>query len=220
MDNFYTKQFDAPSKYNEPLLETENFKVIPSLGSLVEGWVLVVPKKHYLSFGYLENTLFIELNYLHKQVIKILQDLFRKDVIAFENGSLSKGSYLGCGVDYAHMHYVPLEIDLKKLVNEFYGGKVVWERISTLVSMKNKIQNSKPYLFIDTNIRDKFICEIHEPYSQLIRKFIANEIGKSNQYDWKRFRFDDNIEKTIKIFSSLRPLNENKRNFNKVNVFQ
>ena len=31
------------------ILETDNFSCVPSIGSFVEGYILVIPKKHYLS---------------------------------------------------------------------------------------------------------------------------------------------------------------------------
>lgn len=200
MSQLYTKQFELPTKYNQPLLETENFKVIPSLGSLVEGWVLIVPKKHYLSFGYLESYFFDELNYLHNKVIATLKQLYNKNIIAFENGTLDVGSSIGCGVDYAHIHYVPLEIDVISLVNEFYNSSIKWEKVASLLATKKKIGSSTPYLFVENNQREKYICEIFQPYSQLIRKIIAKHAGKDDQFDWKKYHFEDNINKTIEKF--------------------
>jgi diadenosine tetraphosphate (Ap4A) HIT family hydrolase len=205
----YTKQFELPLIYNQPLLETENFKVVPSLGSLVEGWVLIVPKKHYLSFGYLENYLFDELDYLHNKVIFTLQQLYNKEVVAFENGTLNLGSFIGCGVDYAHIHYVPIDLDIRHLINDLYKETIEWEKLSTLIDLKKKIKNSTPYLFFEDNNRDKFICDIYQPQSQLIRKLIAKHIGKAEQYDWKRYHFEENINRTIEKFETYMAENEN-----------
>lgn len=207
MSQLYTKKFELPIQYNQTLIETENFKVIPSLGSIVEGWLLIVPKKHYLSFGYLENYLFDELEYLHNYVIKTLQYLYNKHVIVFENGTIELGSFIGCGVDYAHIHYVPLEIDIKSSVNEFYGN-ICWEKVSGLISTRSMIEKSTPYLFVEDNNRDKYMCEINQPYSQLVRKIIAKHVGKVEQYDWKRFPFEGNIIRTIEKFEAHAAIRE------------
>ena len=45
------REDSAPAVWNEPILESQNFVVVPSLGSLVEGWTLLLPKSHYLSMG-------------------------------------------------------------------------------------------------------------------------------------------------------------------------
>jgi len=202
-----TKQFELPTVYNKTLLESENFKVIPSLGSMVEGWVLIVPKKHYLSFGYLEAYYFEELNELHCELSSKLKKIYNKNIISFENGSFTSGSSIGCGVDYAHIHYVPIDIDIKQKVNDAYNNTLSWQKISSLLSVKNTIENLSSYLFIEDVNSQKFLCEIDKPYSQLIRQIIANHLGIPEQYDWKAFHFEENIKKTIEKFNN-KTLNE------------
>ena len=80
---FYTSDF-----YNQILFETDNFTVKPSLGSFVEGWLLIVPKKHYISLGSMDDpTLFKELNSLINKIGEIVQKEYG-DYVIFENGSL------------------------------------------------------------------------------------------------------------------------------------
>ena len=211
MNQTYTKQFESLTLYNQPLFETDNFKVVPSLGSLVEGWLLIVPKKHYLSFGYLEKNLFNELSLLHNFVVNSLESIYNKGVISFENGTFNHGSCIGCGVDYAHIHYVPIEVDIKQLIDEFYNFSINWEKANSLLSLKNPIENHAPYIFIENNYRERFICEITTPHSQLIRKLIAKQIGMPEKYDWKKYFFEENIKKTIEkfeVYSSIKQMKE------------
>src|SRR5665647_1499292 len=107
-DSKYTKQFDKDEYYNSPLFETENFKVVPSLGAMIEGWLLIIPKEHFLSFAYIESDQFEEFEALQTEVVRILKDIYKTNVCVFENGAINCKSLVGCGVDYAHMHYVPL----------------------------------------------------------------------------------------------------------------
>src|SRR5689334_5777564 len=44
----------AVDPWDRPLLSTDNFYVVPSLGSLVEGWLLVIPKDHVISAAALD----------------------------------------------------------------------------------------------------------------------------------------------------------------------
>ena len=46
---------------NRVLYETENFKVLPGLGHIMEGYLLIVSKDHYISVGELPGKLFKEL---------------------------------------------------------------------------------------------------------------------------------------------------------------
>jgi len=41
--------------WDRPLLGSDHFVAIPSLGSLVRGWLLVVPRCHYLNLAKLPN---------------------------------------------------------------------------------------------------------------------------------------------------------------------
>ncbi|OFX42465.1 MAG: hypothetical protein A2046_08945 [Bacteroidetes bacterium GWA2_30_7] len=218
MNQFISKQFELPTVYNHSLIESENFKVIPSLGSMVEGWVLIVPKKHYLSFGYLEPLLFDELNELHCRVISTLKNIYNTNVISFENGSFTNDSYIGCGVDYAHIHYVPIDFDIKQQVNISYNNSLEWEKISSLLSLKSNIANLSSYLFIEDVKRDKFLCKINQPYSQLIRRLIATHLGIPEKFDWKKFYFEDNINKTIKTFKKM-SLNDVKLFYKRINSY-
>ena len=49
MNNCIFCNVDKSMYYNTILEETNNFFVIPTKGSLVDGYVLIVSKKHYLN---------------------------------------------------------------------------------------------------------------------------------------------------------------------------
>src|ERR1017187_4678860 len=72
--------------WNEPLIETEHFTVIPSLGALVEGWLLIVPKMHFISMGALPIDLRAEADGLEHQTRSLLKAKYRKPVVGFEHG--------------------------------------------------------------------------------------------------------------------------------------
>lgn len=199
MDIKCNKKFNNNSPYNISLLESEHFRVIPSLGSMVEGWVLIVPKKHYLSFIYLEDYLFEELNSLHNKLISLLKEIYKKNIIAFENGTIIEGTSVGCGVDYAHIHYIPLEMDIIKTINNSYD-KLTWLEVNEIKDLRSTVEPFKPYLFVQVTNEKKYVCSISNPQSQIIRKAIANYLGLPEKYDWKQFNFDNNIQNTISKF--------------------
>ena len=59
---------------NRIIHETENLHVIPSIGQIVEGYLLIVPKNHYLSIGQMPANLIAEVEetkeYLYKHISK------------------------------------------------------------------------------------------------------------------------------------------------------
>ena len=93
--------------WNEPLIETRNFVVIPSLGALVEGWVLVVPKEHRISMGALPAELRAEVENIERRVRRILRQRYGKPIVAFEHGPSGENHGTGCGVDMHTCTFFP-----------------------------------------------------------------------------------------------------------------
>src|ERR1700674_1783452 len=93
---------------NQPFLESRNFVVLPSLGALVEGWLLLVPKTHVICMGELSDNLTAEMQELKSRIRETLQRAYG-NVCAFEHGPSRAKTSLGCGVDHAHLHLVPAE---------------------------------------------------------------------------------------------------------------
>ena len=56
------------------LFQSENFIVFPSLGQIVEGYLLIATKKHYIALGAIPAELYPELEYVQKQVGRVLLD--------------------------------------------------------------------------------------------------------------------------------------------------
>ncbi len=104
--------------WNESLIESPNFVVLPSLGELVEGWVLVVPKAHFLSLAVLPDSLIPEMRDLQQIVCERLQRIYGP-VAVFEHGPAGEQHTVGCGVDHAHLHLVPVDFELSFAVAPF-----------------------------------------------------------------------------------------------------
>src|SRR5688572_22883211 len=92
--------------WDTPLFESENFSCVPSVGALVEGWLLVVPKNHALSCSRIGAGHRNEFASFVETVATALQ-LKYGVVSLFEHGAGRCRSSIGCGVDYAHLHLVP-----------------------------------------------------------------------------------------------------------------
>jgi len=195
------KKFFTSDFYNHVLFETDNFTVKPSLGSIVEGWLLIVPKEHYISLGSIVNPkLFDELNQLIEEIGFIVQKEYGKYVV-FENGSFCTNKLVGCGVDYAHLHFVPTDLDLIKEIEQRFNIKYKWERVSGIDSSVSFIKNEKPYLYFRNQQNESYITSDNNIPSQLFRKAIAESMSVGEQYDWKIYKFEDNIQRTIDKYS-------------------
>ena len=75
---------------NRIIYENDNFYVMVSVGAIVAGHLLIIPKKHYLSMGELPNNLLKEMVYILNIFKKILKEQYRKEIIIFEHGTGKK----------------------------------------------------------------------------------------------------------------------------------
>lgn len=197
------KKFNDSESYNVRLYETEHFAVIPSLGSIVEGWLLIIPKEHYLSYGYIESqTLHDELNELIDYVGKIVKQVYG-DYVIFENGAYCSNKLVGCGVDYAHIHIVPTKIDLVKSIKDYFGINYNWKHIPSMDMTSTYISNGTPYLYYRNQDGVSFIATDSNIPSQLFRKAIARSVGKEEQYDWKSSPFYENVVKSVVAYKQM-----------------
>lgn len=198
---FMHKNFFEHKDYNTPVYETPNFVVIPTLGALVEGWLLIVPKVFYLNFSQLPDSQFEEVTQIINHLEERFQPLFEApSSVSFEHGPGCTKSTAGCGVDYAHLHWVPTEFDLKKGASEFLNLNFDWTAIHDLADIKANSTAGKDYLYLrDQNGNCFLTCQDKVP-SQTFRKVIAHYIEQPEQFDWKANSGSENIRA---IYSKL-----------------
>lgn len=202
--------FSQDFYYNKSIFESKSFRVIPSLGSLIKGWLLIIPKECHLSFSSIKNPLnYDELYDLIQKLGGVLKKEYG-DFVVFEHGPIVKESLVGCSVDYAHLHVVPIRIDLIKESKQFLKKQITWSSISGIQDTSQYYETQTPYLFVTDNFNNSFIGLSEELPSQLFRRTIAKHTGIEMMYDWKEHSFLNNMQSTIqtlrkykKVFSEL-----------------
>ena len=95
---------DWSEHYGYVLHESENFSVLPAIGSCCDGYVLMLPKAHLMSFGLLSAELDNEFENLVERITSYLRHKFGLDVVIFEHGAKSSRSRAGSCMDHAHLH--------------------------------------------------------------------------------------------------------------------
>lgn len=184
-----------PEPWNEPLFESENFVVIPSLGALVEGWLLLLPRRHYICIGALPPSLVEEMDQLKQTAGSFVHDLYGS-VCAFEHGPHKENRSVGCGVDHAHLHLVPASFDLLSAVTPFLPDKVIW-RQGGLNDCRIAFGESRDYLYLEQPAGNGSIATHDQFTGQVFRQAIASELGVLAQYNWRDFPQLPNVEATI-----------------------
>ena len=175
---------------NTILDETNHFYILPTVGSLVDGYILVVSKRHINSMSELTKNEMDEYNFIIKKYRNIFRDIYGKYPIVFEHGSpVSDNSIRANSVIHAHSHIVNhAYLDEPKIIKRLNFKPI--QRIEDIKSNEN-------YIMYINNNNFKYVTYNFEPISQLMRKLIAKDLKYEDKFDWKKEKFMDNIIKTI-----------------------
>ena len=194
----YDRNAPRPLRYyDQPLLESEDFVVIPTLGPLVPGWVLIVPKLRLQRFSNLPTHLEVEFITIARSIRDALK-VFEGDFFLFEHGS-KPGSPASCGVEQAHMHALILKFDLISMSRS--QSRMNWNSSSKTLLPAPVNSLSEEYLFASDG-EASILTTVNRPVSQWFRRLIATSLGRSQEWDYRAYQFHHNISKTIRTFSS------------------
>lgn len=179
------------------VFETDNFACVPPLGSFCEGYLLIVPRFHYLSMLTMPLDLLLELKTILTVVSRFIKENYKKNTVFFEHGSSSISNPGGMSVVHAHIHCVPCsEIEAS------YLHEVVFLNFPSIDDVKRyweKTTHNNPYLlYLDTFGKVFFHEGEHIP-SQYMRRIMCNIIRGDDTWNWKQYPYLDNIRKTVEI---------------------
>lgn len=173
--------------------ESENFIVLPSIGALVDGYLMIVSKKHINSMSELKENERIEYELLIEKYRNKFKKIYNKFPIIFEHGSpINNSDMKASSVIHAHTHIVNYEfIDENQVIK-----KLNFERIDNL----NYLSRKQNYIMYINQKNIYYISYNFESISQMMRKIIAKDLGYEDKFDWKKEKFIENINSTIKKF--------------------
>ncbi|MFZ1058043.1 MAG: hypothetical protein WAP47_02500 [Candidatus Rokuibacteriota bacterium] len=166
-----------------PIDSTAEYLAIASIGALVEGWSLILPKNHCLSLRDFYGVGSLS-EFLQRVVVRV-EALYGPTVI-FEHGANHRGSLTSCGTDHGHLHIVPLNFSVRDAVAE--SKLLSWERIRAS-QIRAKVEDSE-YLFFSQapHTLDPFgyVNKLTHPVSQFFRRLIAAKLGKTHVADYRQ----------------------------------
>ena len=117
-------------------------------------------------------------------------------------------SKAGCGVDYAHLHLVPVSFDLLKGIRDYLNLEYQWQKIDTISDLRNISSEGSDYLYLRNQRGEHFVSASSNIPSQLFRQVIANFLGIPDNFDWKKFPELHNIESTLSLLHPSEFYNE------------
>lgn len=189
--------------WDVPIYETASFVAVPSLGALVPGWMLIIPRRSVLNTRALDHS---ERDELRRLVGRMSADMsvFTGELFIFEHGSQNVGSVVGCGVDQAHIHLVPLPFDLLEAAVSFGDASIKWRAPLVTTDYFDLLPADAEYVNVWHPRSGAGLSGIMStPQSQWVRRVIAGELGKDQAWDYKVHPNHANLETTVGTFRKL-----------------
>lgn len=193
-NGFYARYKACPeTRY---VLSTENFYVFPTIGQLVDGYLLVVPRKHYTTLDELPPELVGELADTSKRVRAALSEIYGS-CICFEHGARGPLNG-GCGIYHAHLHVVPLSgfsDPVERLKLKFPFGE-----LAHLREIANRSEGLSSYLFYQDSHARLYVFDTGPLPSQYMRKLIADAL-ENPDWNWRAVGREERLVTTIQRLS-------------------
>jgi diadenosine tetraphosphate (Ap4A) HIT family hydrolase len=167
--------------------QSKEITIIPTIGQIVAGHVLIIPNNHITAFGDAPPSMLSQLIAVKASLREILLRKYG-GCIFFEHGT--RGSHCGgCGVYHAHIHAVPITYSfspagLLKSVPFFTS--------ENLQSALSKINRESSYLFFENTLAECFIAEVSYVPSQTLRRAVA-EFAGNPIWDWREYGFESEL---------------------------
>lgn len=165
-----------PGIHNTPIAETERFIVMPCVGPLVPGHVLVVSRDHHPSLASMGREAIHEY--------QELLDRFRRknlntvgNLLEAEHGAAS-GDCAGACVIHAHVHWIPEVGHYEELFEGILARLPLGESLGDLADVVD------PYLLIRRSGGTPHLYDGSGLTSQLIRQAICGQLGRDD-WDWR-----------------------------------
>jgi diadenosine tetraphosphate (Ap4A) HIT family hydrolase len=166
---------------NRILAESKHFYAKAALGQLVKGYTLIVTKDHYLSLASIPPSLFRELFSFRQQVASRLHAMFGHPIRYFEHGAVNRPYRAGSCIDHAHLHVFPMAETIRPVLCRVAG----LERLASYSDVVQYLSANTSYLYLEEG--DECFASAATEYlpSQLIRKVVADIVGRSREWDWR-----------------------------------
>lgn len=190
------------AEYDQPLLEVENCVVVPTLGSILPRWVLIVPRSKLMNFAQWRGDAGSEPAELARAVLDRF-GVSGNRAIWFEHGASKEDTSLACGVDHAHLHVV---IDAPFTFDDFASATegladLSWSSLH-VSELYRPLTGQNSYLLAASGERGIRAENVKIAGSQFFRRAIANLVGRPNEWDYRVHPNLGNVRETLGMFGS------------------
>ena len=181
---------------NRKIYEGTHWTIMPTLGSIVPGYLLLVANRHILSVSSCTVNELEELQYLINIIRDKLENTYQYPCVLFEHGAGCGSGLSASCVDHCHIHILPLkeELDTKLNFSNFHMTE-----LNSLREIADKVENM-PYMLYQNQKKQYYLLQSDIYISQYFRQLIAISINQPDKWDWRQYHFSQNIKQTIEDF--------------------
>lgn len=182
------------SRYDRTIKKfDDNYVLLTTIGCFREGYTLLLPVKHVMSYANLGKKELDSLAYNIELIRSAIQEEYSCPVILAEHGSGYHDLGASC-CEHAHLHLIP--VDHPNTILNYYqsvGGKAtVFNDLSNIHTF-----SGVSYIYLSLSPKKHYVWSMNTNFSrQFVRKVCANIDGVGNNYNWRFFPFEENMSKT------------------------
>lgn len=183
------------------LFEAHGCVVAPTLGSIIPNWLLILPRRHAVSFRDWRTDTNIDPIRLVDEALAAF-DIEADQAIWFEHGPAAPDSVVGCGVDHAHLHVLinaPFSFDTFAAWS-MARSPVDWYSCPAAGAYAG-LAASGSYLLAGSNGDAMAAGHVEIVGSQFFRRVIAELVGRPNQWNYKTHAHMENVRRTVTTFT-------------------
>lgn len=182
--------------------------LLPTLGQLARGHMLLLPIEHLTGLAYGSNdrtaTLFEEC----QEARDYVSQQFGVPVM-FEHGARTGTAAGGCGVLHAHMHLVPIPKGSTLIGAPRLDG-VQWTETRSedwCIAARRLSARTGSYLFFQDQASNTFVAPVETLASQSMRRYVGEEIGNS-AWDWRASPRPEDVSEVARDIARRTPLSD------------
>ncbi len=190
--NLFNKIFGI--NFTPILKRFENFVWGVGLGQFLEGYTILISNREVLSYSYLTNKEFQELEKVKRIIVDIYLDLYKIKPLILEHGSVGNCYNSGGScINHAHLLFFPINIDLLTYISKYAKNNNLEQskitEIESINYLTKQAEIEKPYLYYENCNTDKkyLITNVETIPSQFFRILIHKHLNMKNSWNWREY---------------------------------
>lgn len=185
--------------HDSVLMDLGSHVVVPTLGSIIPNWVLIIPKDHHINYASIVHDCNVNPFTLVEDVIA-RANIRSKNTIWFEHGPIHAGSTMGCGVEHAHIHVLlNPTFSAPDFFDAIESHPLGWRNTNSS-DVYRALRKDHRYLVAGTPEIAMHASPIEDVQSQFFRRIIAELAGNPTAWDYKAHPFLNNVATTLRSF--------------------